>query len=131
MCDNDKNRKSCRSGNGKAQREMQNARLERLRQETATATAGTVTGYGSVLGDWRCESGPVSYVHGKCCKYVLKYAFIHTNMANGSSRNRNSSRQNNKTSHKEIAHNPTTTKYPAKRLALRKLRGAAAEVGSK
>lgn len=54
---------------------------------------GLALGLGSGL------AGSVSYVHGKCCKYVLKYAFIHTNMANGSgNRNSSSSRRNNKTS---------------------------------
>jgi len=96
MCDKDKNRNSKRSGNGKAQREMQN-----VRQETAD---GTVKGGKRQEREREGETGvgSASYVHGKCCKYVLKYAFIHTNMANGNSSsrssNRNSSRQNNKTS---------------------------------
>lgn len=104
--DNEKNH-SKSSGNGKAQREMQNVRLQR---------EGEREGQEIRNGDWRwhwasfSESGPwpglglgsVSYVHGKCCKYVLKYAFIHTNMANGSG-NRNSSRRNNKTSQQASA----------------------------
>lgn len=80
--------------NGKAQREMQN--VQGRRRERERGAMGT--GAGRVSGPWPgLGLGSVSYVHGKCCKYVLKYAFIHTNMANGSG-NRNSSRQNNKTS---------------------------------